>query len=241
MSYFKVSRGWQDSPVFDGAPYSEREAWLWMVGEAQWKDGTRNILGKPVFLRRGQFSHSVRFMADKFKWSTNRVLRFLKKLKTWQMSETHSETGQLIITICNYSKYQDGGDTPGDTNGDTGGDTPGDKEEEGQEGKEKKVVGPPEAAPEKTPAKNQKKGKRLAAEIPDLAIPQEWGQWAYDELRLTEAEINFEWEKFRDYWAGVGGSKGCKLDWPATWRNWCRKKFEDKKRKEELNGLYRKK
>jgi len=29
-------------------------------------------------------------------------------------------------------------------------------------------------------------------------------------------------EKFRDYWAGVPGAKGRKLDWPATWRNFVR-------------------
>jgi uncharacterized protein YdaU (DUF1376 family) len=29
--------------------------------------------------------------------------------------------------------------------------------------------------------------------------------------------------RFLDYWRGVGGEKGCKADWPATWRNWCRR------------------
>ncbi len=28
--------------------------------------------------------------------------------------------------------------------------------------------------------------------------------------------------KFRDYWSAQPGQKGVKLDWPATWRNWCR-------------------
>lgn len=30
--------------------------------------------------------------------------------------------------------------------------------------------------------------------------------------------------RFRDYWTGAPGQKGVKLDWPATWRNWCRDK-----------------
>ena len=29
-------------------------------------------------------------------------------------------------------------------------------------------------------------------------------------------------ERFRDYWHAQPGSKGTKLDWPATWRNWVR-------------------
>lgn len=31
---------------------------------------------------------------------------------------------------------------------------------------------------------------------------------------------------FRDYWAGVPGQRGVKLDWPATFRNWVRKDAE---------------
>lgn len=32
--------------------------------------------------------------------------------------------------------------------------------------------------------------------------------------------------KFRDYWHSVPGAKGVKLDWEATWRNWCRREHE---------------
>lgn len=31
-----------------------------------------------------------------------------------------------------------------------------------------------------------------------------------------------EFEKFKDYWNSQPGQKGVKLDWQATWRNWCR-------------------
>lgn len=33
-------------------------------------------------------------------------------------------------------------------------------------------------------------------------------------------------DQFRDYWHGVPGAKGRKADWPATWRNWCRRNAE---------------
>lgn len=35
-------------------------------------------------------------------------------------------------------------------------------------------------------------------------------------------DIDREFDKFRDYWNAQPGSKGTKLDWPGTWRNWCR-------------------
>jgi uncharacterized protein YdaU (DUF1376 family) len=43
----------------------------------------------------------------------------------------------------------------------------------------------------------------------------------------SPARIAREAEAFRNYWLGVAGEKGVKLDWPATWRNWI------------LNGLER--
>ena len=44
-------------------------------------------------------------------------------------------------------------------------------------------------------------------------------QFAVDSgIQNTLEEAN----KFRDYWTAQPGSKGVKLDWPATWRNWCR-------------------
>jgi uncharacterized protein YdaU (DUF1376 family) len=30
-------------------------------------------------------------------------------------------------------------------------------------------------------------------------------------------------DEFADYWRAVAGGKGVKLDWDATWRNWCRR------------------
>lgn len=44
---------------------------------------------------------------------------------------------------------------------------------------------------------------------------------------LSRAQAERESKKFVDYWLGVPGEKGVKLDWPATWRNWVRRKAED--------------
>lgn len=33
-------------------------------------------------------------------------------------------------------------------------------------------------------------------------------------------------ERFRDYWIAQPGARGVKLDWDATWRNWCRTEAE---------------
>lgn len=62
------------------------------------------------------------------------------------------------------------------------------------------------------------RGERL----PDgWTLPDDWLAWAKGE-GLNESTIRGEADRFRDYWRGVAGQKGRKLDWLATWRNWCR-------------------
>lgn len=65
--------------------------------------------------------------------------------------------------------------------------------------------------------KNTARGARLALN----GLPPEWGAWTRQERPDINPESVFE--EFRDYWQAIAGSKGVKLDWFATWRNWCRR------------------
>jgi hypothetical protein len=104
---FAIDRGIFDHPLFETKePFSKREAWVWMLAEAAWKPRKRVVSGKVVELQRGQFAHSIRFMADAWGWPKSTVDRFLGRLKTETMIGTDVETGQLIVTICNYDEYQ---------------------------------------------------------------------------------------------------------------------------------------
>lgn len=151
--YVKMSRGWLDDEMFADAAYSERDVFIWMICEARYEDGRVSVNGRPMPVSRGQFYASIRFMAEKFKWSKDRVTRHLKRLEAWGKIRTDTRTGQYLITVCNYSRYQDRKDTPKDSNkdgyedGDK--DTPKDKQEEIQEIQEKKEEG---GAPASDPA-----------------------------------------------------------------------------------------
>lgn len=65
------------------------------------------------------------------------------------------------------------------------------------------------------------RGNRLSD---DWTIPDEW---IYEAQRikpqLTEAQIRYMADGFKDYWRSLSGSKGVKADWIATWRNWVRR------------------
>lgn len=71
---------------------------------------------------------------------------------------------------------------------------------------------------EKNPPTPLSRGERLPA---DWTLPDDWLAWAKGE-GLNEATIRGEADRFRDYWRAQPGVKGRKLDWLATWRNWCR-------------------
>lgn len=68
-----------------------------------------------------------------------------------------------------------------------------------------------------------KKGVRLD---PNWTLPKHWADWA-SEQGVSEIESRREALRFKDYWIGVAGQKGVKLDWEATWRNWMRKYLDD--------------
>lgn len=103
---FAVSRGIFDHEMFAKEPFTEREAWIWLIGEAAWKAHRARAGRALVQLERGQIAHSIRFMADAWSWHRSRVERFLGRLKTETMIETQTVSGISVVTICKYDEYQ---------------------------------------------------------------------------------------------------------------------------------------
>ena len=65
-----------------------------------------------------------------------------------------------------------------------------------------------------------KRGTRLPQ---DWLLPKAWGDWALTEFKTwTPDVVRVEADKFRDFWHSKAGKEAAKLDWLATWRNWCR-------------------
>ena len=74
----------------------------------------------------------------------------------------------------------------------------------------------PTTPKEKTPKGVQKKAVRLPD---DWQLPPEWRQDAVDQ-GLPPQRIDLEAAKMRDW--SRSSPNGAKLDWRASWRNWCR-------------------
>jgi len=69
-------------------------------------------------------------------------------------------------------------------------------------------------------ASSTKRGSRLPE---DWVLPKAWGEWALAEFpEWTPGTVRLEASKFADFWHAKAGRDAAKLDWCATWRNWCR-------------------
>lgn len=104
--FYLMHRGWMDHPVFKAEPFTEREAWQWLIENAAWKDGRVRIKAFVVEVKRGQVAASLRYMAEKWQWQESRVRRFLGRLAKERMVECVADAGVNVITVCNYDDYQ---------------------------------------------------------------------------------------------------------------------------------------
>lgn len=126
--WIKLERAITNHWLWGGEPYTKAQAWLDLLLHANHKPVEILIKGKVVKLERGDQARSEVTLSERWKWSRGKVRRFLKLLKTEQMIEQQTVQHTSVISICNYSKYQDsdkGDGTAGDTPSGTGGGTPG--------------------------------------------------------------------------------------------------------------------
>jgi hypothetical protein len=68
------------------------------------------------------------------------------------------------------------------------------------------------------------RGKRLQAE---WLLPKKWGEWALAEYPGWDADkVRTIATVFKNYWIAKSGKDATKVDWFATWQNWCIKEAE---------------
>src|SRR3954447_2149627 len=104
--YFKIDRGVWSHPVLTHDTFSEREAWIWLISNAAWKQDQVRIGRVVVEVERGQLAVSSRFLVQAWSWSKSGVDRFLAKLRKHGMIETRSGPDATVVTVSNYQRYQ---------------------------------------------------------------------------------------------------------------------------------------
>ena len=212
---FAVDRGiWNDAD-FPSEPFTEREAFLWLVSEAAWRPTKVRVGSRTIELERGQCSFSTRFMAAKFQWSEARVRRFLKRRSDLSQLRTKTDAGATQVTICKYDAFQRVGVVS---------DAPATQERRTSDAKKKQ--GNRETDTSEAIASSASEAREPAVSKTPSRIPEDFDPdiGVAVAMGLTAERARFEADNFKDFWTSKPGQAGKKLDWPATWRNWVRDK-----------------
>jgi hypothetical protein len=115
--WVRLHRKIEDNELWFLEPFTKAQAWIDLFLNANYKDGSIQIRGNILNIKRGQIGWSELTMVKRWRWSKNKVRRFLKWLETIQQIKQQKDRFlTTIITILNYEDYQeDKNDTADDT------------------------------------------------------------------------------------------------------------------------------
>lgn len=135
--WIKLHRSIEEHWVWD-CEFSYGQAWVDLLINACHKPNKLNIKGQLVQLGRGDQARSEVTLSKHWKWSRNKVRRFLKNLEKDGMISQKTTHLTSIISICNYDSFQTDGTTDGTTNGTSVETAKGQQAKHKQECKERK-------------------------------------------------------------------------------------------------------
>jgi len=206
--YARIHRSVLDHPAFRND--AEALAFAWLVLRAGWKAGRVRYKQRSIALRRGQLALSIRDFAAAMDRPKGWVERLFVRLRADAMIETAVGQGVLVVTICNYDRYQadsGAGETAGETGAGARAGRPPDTDKGMEESKEGNL--PPGAAG--GPSKSY--------------LPVDWAPPPVADLPPAARACAALWsgasyaahaEAFAGYWRG---RRGRNADWRATWAN----------------------
>lgn len=218
-------RAWQQRPA-GSLPNDERVLASFSRAGARWKKVRAMALHGFILCSDGRLYHPVVCAQVMKAWAKRRAYRNdQERLQKWREAkrgngtptpaETHNETGFNGVS-----------ETLNETASEMASES--DRQGQGQGQKKERKNSPlrpplilesPTAAASPPPDSPRLRGSRL---------PSDWQASGDDEafarsLGLNPARIL---ASFRDYWTAKSGADATKLDWSATWRNWCRREAE---------------
>lgn len=198
--YARIHRTLLDHPAFRSD--AEAMAFAWLVLRAGWKGGRVRYKQRSIALLRGQLALSIRDFAAAMDRPKGWVERLFARLRDETMIETVVGHGVLIITICNYDKYQ--------ADPDSGGTGAGQRPDTDKGREESKNGNPP---------------RKSAGGVAKSYLPEGWAPPPVADLPPNARACAALWsaasyaahaEAFVGYWRG---RRGMNADWRATWAN----------------------
>lgn len=103
--WFSVKRGVTDHPIFHKRP-DRLYVWMYLLEKAAWQDTRQDANGRPVNVQRGQMLTSFRQLADATGVGIQVIRTLFNLLSGEGAVNTNTNNGRMLVTICNYEKYQ---------------------------------------------------------------------------------------------------------------------------------------
>ena len=104
--FIKIFRSLADHPLWTVKPFSQGQAWVDILINANHSDGYFYLRGQKVEVKRGQLGWSIVHLGIRWGWSRTKVKNFLNLLeKEQQITQSQSHITS-VLTIVNYDEYQ---------------------------------------------------------------------------------------------------------------------------------------
>lgn len=200
--YIKIWRKVKDSGLYQ-LP-NAFTLFVYMLTEATHKSTRRGT----VDLERGQLCTGRHQLSKDLGLSERSIRTALEHLVKLNMITGKSTNKFTVYTIVNYNNYQDNDQQA--TNE--------------RPAKDQQATNNRPLIQEHKKLNTNNKSIRASRLSPDINLSDEWGEIALG-IRSDwfNEDVIQEFECFKDYWISIGGQKGSRTDWLATWRNWCRR------------------
>ena len=121
--WVKLWREQFNHEISERKPWCDGYAWSYLYSRANFKPAIINFRNQYINVDRGQFVTSKLKLQRIFGWSKKRTNSFLTSLEVGGMSTIRTTNRFIIITICNYDKFQSTEDEKEPTEGITEGPT----------------------------------------------------------------------------------------------------------------------
>lgn len=104
--WVKLWREQFNHEVSERKPWCDGYAWSYLYSRANYRPAIVNFRNQYIHVERSQFVTSELKLSKIFGWSRRRTKSFLTSLETGGMCVNKRTQRFIIITICNYDKFQ---------------------------------------------------------------------------------------------------------------------------------------
>ena len=103
--FLMLDRGILDHWLWLKKPFSEGQAWIDLLLLANIEDKKTSYKGEMITCKRGDVNYSIKYLAERWKWSRHKVSDFLNVLEADGMVDTKRTRHRTVISIVNYEVY----------------------------------------------------------------------------------------------------------------------------------------